>query len=206
MGTQWPAWIGGGALSAIVLGHWLLSGRMLGISGRYSAIVNRLRSRPQRDDAASAELLAAMEAATRAAFGDEALAELMDAGAQQAPAEPARSAVSRQPSSVVVSLIFLGCLVIGGFLSAILDGRFVPRFMLDSELLPELVGRGRGGQAFVLCAGGLLVGFGTRLAGGCTSGHGLCGVSRFQRGSLVATAAFFGAGVTISLMLGGLAR
>ena len=39
---------------------------------------------------------------------------------------------------------------------------------------------------------GLLVGFGTRTGGGCTSGHGVCGISRFSTRSLVATALFMG--------------
>jgi uncharacterized membrane protein YedE/YeeE len=42
--------------------------------------------------------------------------------------------------------------------------------------------------------GGLFIGFGTRLAGGCTSGHGIFGLSNFERPSLVST---------ISFMLGG---
>ena len=42
----------------------------------------------------------------------------------------------------------------------------------------------------VLAIAGLLVGFGTRLAGGCTSGHGVCGLSRLSRRSLVATVVF----------------
>jgi uncharacterized protein len=42
----------------------------------------------------------------------------------------------------------------------------------------------------VLLVGGLLVGFGTRVGGGCTSGHGLCGMSRGSLASLVATATF----------------
>ena len=41
-------------------------------------------------------------------------------------------------------------------------------------------------------AGGLLVGFGTRLGSGCTSGHGLCGMARLSRRSVAATATFFG--------------
>ncbi|MBS0453819.1 MAG: YeeE/YedE family protein [Proteobacteria bacterium] len=41
---------------------------------------------------------------------------------------------------------------------------------------------------------GLLVGFGTRLGSGCTSGHGVCGLSRLSPRSLVATLAFMGAG------------
>ncbi|HEY1461721.1 MAG TPA: YeeE/YedE family protein [Casimicrobiaceae bacterium] len=46
----------------------------------------------------------------------------------------------------------------------------------------------------VLIAAGLLVGVGTRYAGGCTSGHGVCGLSRLSPRSLVATCAFMAAG------------
>jgi uncharacterized protein len=42
----------------------------------------------------------------------------------------------------------------------------------------------------VVIAGGLLVGFGTRLGGGCTSGHGVCGVARLSPRSLAATMTF----------------
>lgn len=44
-----------------------------------------------------------------------------------------------------------------------------------------------------LVAGGLLVGLGTRYANGCTSGHGICGLSRFSLRSLVAVLSFMGA-------------
>jgi uncharacterized membrane protein YedE/YeeE len=45
-----------------------------------------------------------------------------------------------------------------------------------------------------LVAAGLLVGYGTRLANGCTSGHGVCGVSRLAPRSLLATAVFVASG------------
>lgn len=45
-----------------------------------------------------------------------------------------------------------------------------------------------------LIAAGLLVGFGTRYGSGCTSGHGVCGLSRLAPRSLVATLAFMAAG------------
>ena len=52
----------------------------------------------------------------------------------------------------------------------------------------------------VLILGGLLVGFGTRLGSGCTSGHGVCGMSRLSRRSLIATATFIVSGmVTVAL-------
>lgn len=47
---------------------------------------------------------------------------------------------------------------------------------------------------------GLLVGFGTRLGSGCTSGHGVCGVSRLSARSLVATATFLAAGIATVLV------
>jgi uncharacterized protein len=46
----------------------------------------------------------------------------------------------------------------------------------------------------MLVAAGLLVGFGTRLGSGCTSGHGVCGVARLSTRSLVATALFMASG------------
>ncbi len=46
-----------------------------------------------------------------------------------------------------------------------------------------------------LIIGGLLVGFGTRLGNGCTSGHGVCGLARLSRRSIGATATFMAAGI-----------
>jgi uncharacterized protein len=48
---------------------------------------------------------------------------------------------------------------------------------------------------FDLIIGGLLVGIGTRLANGCTSGHGICGISRFSLRSLVAVLVFMAAAI-----------
>ena len=45
---------------------------------------------------------------------------------------------------------------------------------------------------------GLLVGFGTRLGSGCTSGHGICGISRLAPRSIVATATFVGIGMAVA--------
>jgi uncharacterized protein len=47
----------------------------------------------------------------------------------------------------------------------------------------------------VLVVAGLLVGFGTRLGSGCTSGHGVCGIGRLSKRSLVATATFMAVAV-----------
>lgn len=47
---------------------------------------------------------------------------------------------------------------------------------------------------WMMIIAGLLVGFGTRLGSGCTSGHGICGISRLSRRSILATAVFMWAG------------
>lgn len=51
----------------------------------------------------------------------------------------------------------------------------------------------------VLALAGLLVGVGTRASGGCTSGHGVCGVGRLSVRSMVATLTFIGTGVSVVL-------
>lgn len=64
---------------------------------------------------------------------------------------------------------------------------------------------GGGSGAFaswpILVVAGLLVGFGTRLGSGCTSGHGVCGVSRLSQRSLVATATFMATGFATVLIM-----
>lgn len=55
-----------------------------------------------------------------------------------------------------------------------------------------------------LVIGGLLVGFGTRLGSGCTSGHGVCGMSRMSPRSLIATATFMASGIATVAAMNGL--
>jgi uncharacterized membrane protein YedE/YeeE len=57
-----------------------------------------------------------------------------------------------------------------------------------------------------LVAAGLLVGFGTRLGNGCTSGHGVCGISRLSARSIAATVVFIATGATSTDALSWAAR
>jgi uncharacterized protein len=59
---------------------------------------------------------------------------------------------------------------------------------------PEFFGTASVPSAVIVVAG-LLVGFGTRLGSGCTSGHGVCGISRMSRRSIVATVTFMLSGM-----------
>lgn len=56
-------------------------------------------------------------------------------------------------------------------------------------------------SAPIIVAAGFLVGFGTRLGGGCASGRGVCGMARLSRRSLAATAIFMATGVATSFVL-----
>lgn len=65
-------------------------------------------------------------------------------------------------------------------------------YLLDESAFAQAPGR----ASYVrIIAGGLLVGFGTRLGNGCTSGHGVCGMARLSGRSIIASAVFIGTGV-----------
>lgn len=53
----------------------------------------------------------------------------------------------------------------------------------------------------LLALAGVLVGFGTRLGSGCTSGHGVCGISRLSKRSLVATGVFMGVAMLVTFFV-----
>lgn len=83
-------------------------------------------------------------------------------------------------------LAFLAGLVAVPALIALLGGQ------VDTQITGNLA---------VLIAAGLLVGIGTRMANGCTSGHGVCGLSRFSPRGLVATLAYLLTGA-VALLIG----
>lgn len=183
----------------------------MAVSGRFSALVNRVRYGDEDDASEEAavapdDLIAAIRAMTAETFGDVAIEEPAGGPAreqQAAPAPaptlpPATSPPSPQPPWL--HLVFFSALVLGGVLAKLAFGTFAPAWGLRGAGFSSTFGDGAGSSA-VLLFGGVLTGFGTRMAGGCTSGHGLCGVSRLQPGSLLATAAFFGTGILMSLAL-----
>jgi uncharacterized membrane protein YedE/YeeE len=53
------------------------------------------------------------------------------------------------------------------------------------------------GSTVIIAVGGLLVGFGTRLGNGCTSGHGICGIARLSPRSIAATMVFMVAAMAV---------
>lgn len=75
------------------------------------------------------------------------------------------------------------------------NGKLLPDALTSGEALkdPKVLG--------ILLIGGLLVGFGTRYAGGCTSGHAITGLSNLQLPSLIAVIGFFIGGLIMSWLL-----
>jgi len=96
-------------------------------------------------------------------------------------------------------LPFLAGLVLGGFLSAAFGGGWHLSWALG--MFDRSVGLGPAGKLIWMFAAGLFIGFGTRLAGGCTSGHGIFGISNFEWPSLVATISFITGGIVTTQLL-----
>lgn len=148
--------------------------------------------------------------AVRRTFGvSGAVSRIVDAIAGPSPAEApptpdcTAGALTTGPApGWTAYATFLAAIAVGALLSALTGGGLE----LTTQVGPtfeRLVGSGGSGVAALL-VGGAMVGFGTRMAGGCTSGHGLCGTGRLQAGSLVATATFFGTGIAVTFLLGAL--
>lgn len=88
---------------------------------------------------------------------------------------------------------FMAGLVLGGFLSAVLSGGWTPIWSLG--MFDAVVGWGPAGKLAWMFVGGLFIGFGTRLANGCTSGHGIFGMSNLEWASIVSTVCFMAGGI-----------
>lgn len=199
MSGYWPWWAGALALGAITVGYGLWTGRGLGISGAWAKVVHwRRQRRAEQADALvdEAQLRAMLASATAEAFGDRP-----PAGRVGVLSRPARSApVPERPMPLICYAALLAFTFLGGLLGAVTSGRFEVRWDMG-EGFRDVVTGSRAGMVVLLFLGGVLVGFGTRMAGGCSSGHGLTGCSRLQPISIVATAVFFGSAVVMSWLL-----
>ena len=86
------------------------------------------------------------------------------------------------------NLLFLIGLVVGPVIFIIFINNDIEFFITDSLLL--------------IIFGGLLVGVGTRVGGGCTSGHGICGIGRISLRSIVATIIFMFTAIVTVILIG----
>ena len=81
------------------------------------------------------------------------------------------------------------------FLAGLILGPSIYTFFLGQEIQITI-----SNSLFLLIGGGALVGFGTRLSSGCTSGHGISGISRFSLRSIIATITFMIVGILTVLI------
>jgi len=120
-------------------------------------------------------------------------------------------------SAAGVLMLFNGRIAgISGLIDGVLDRERPHRgedlLFLAGLPLGAILFQGVGGEIRIdltasplwLLIGGLLVGFGTRLGHGCTSGHGVCGLARLSRRSLVATLLFMAAAIATVAVRNGL--
>ena len=89
------------------------------------------------------------------------------------------SLLTPKPGDIVWRVAFVVGLIAGPLAIAVFTGS-VPEIQLRAPV-------------WALIIAGFFVGFGVRLGSGCTSGHGVCGLARLSRRSVVATATFFAA-------------
>lgn len=217
MSNYWPWWAGAVGLALVTINYTLITDRSLGVSAAWDRVLHwRAERRLERLEAGFADdraLEEALAAATAEQFGARPAHPLPDVagGGGQAHVHDADSdiasagdevlpAASLSPAPVVTQAALLLSIFLGGWVAAVTAGRFHLRFDMGDGFR-DLVTANSTVMVAMLFAGGVLVGFGTRLAGGCSSGHGLSGCGRLRPVSLLATAVFFGTAVIVSFLL-----
>lgn len=212
MTAYWPWWAGAVGLAVLTIGYTLATDRSFGVSGAWERVLHwRREAELERREAEFTDeqaLVAALGAATAEHFGTVPAAPVpaspVPAAPTGPPAAPATDGRRRggylRPAPLVTQAVLLVSIFVGGLIAAVTSGRFDVRFDMGAGYR-HLVTGNPVAMVALLFAGGVLVGFGTRLAGGCSSGHGLNGCGRLSPVSLVATATFFGTAVAVSFLL-----
>jgi hypothetical protein len=212
MSNYWPWWAGAIGLALVTINYTLTTDRSLGVSSAWDRVLHwRAERQIERLDAQFTDdraLADALAAATAEHFGTLPGAHTLpdaahgDAQTHGQDVEPTagESVASRRLAPVVTQAALLLSIFLGGLVAAVTAGRFKLRFDMGDGFR-QIVTANPTTMIGVLFVGGVLVGFGTRLAGGCSSGHGLSGCGRLRPVSIVATAVFFGTAVLVSFLL-----
>jgi hypothetical protein len=181
------------------------------VSGAWDRVLHwRAERRIERVNAQFADdrvLAEALAAATADQFGAGSAAPAARHGDGRTPGQDVRPPAAPNttlarllPAPLVSQVALLLSVFVGGWVAAVTAGRFQLRLDMG-DAFRQIVTDKPIQMIGALFVGGVLVGFGTRLAGGCSSGHGLNGCGRLQPVSIVATAVFFGTGVLVSFLL-----
>ncbi len=214
MSTYWPWWAGAIGLALVTIGYTVATDKSLGVSSAWDRVLHWRSERALErledeftDDRALADALA-VATAEHFGTGPDTLTSPPAPGAESRPldqdvektAGEGPSVTSTRPVPLVTQAALLVSIFVGGWIAALSSGRFKLRFDMGPGFR-HLVTADPTAMVVLLFVGGVLVGFGTRLAGGCSSGHGLSGCGRLRPVSLVATAVFFGTAVVVSFLL-----
>ncbi|MDW8808733.1 YeeE/YedE thiosulfate transporter family protein [Streptomyces scabiei] len=217
MTPYWPWWAGAVGLAVLTIGYTLATDRSFGVSGAWERVLHwRREAELERMEAEFTDeraLAAALGAATAEHFGTVPAAPVPAMPAVPVPAVPVASGPTGvpaeggrrgggqpRPAPLVTQAVLLVSIFVGGLIAAVTSGRFHLRFDMGAGYRDVVTGNPVA-MVVLLFVGGVLVGFGTRLAGGCSSGHGLNGCGRLRPVSLVATATFFATAVAVSFLL-----
>jgi hypothetical protein len=214
MSNYWPWWAGAIGLALVTINYTLTTDRSLGVSAAWDRVLHwRAERRLEQLDAQFTDdraLVDAFAAATAEHFGtgpgapsppDIARGDVQSHGQDVGPTAVESAPVANlRPAPLVTQAALLLSIFLGGWVAAVTAGRFELRFDMGNGFR-DLVTDNPTTMIGVLFVGGVLVGFGTRLAGGCSSGHGLSGCGRLRPVSILATAVFFGAAVVVSFLL-----
>lgn len=204
MSAYWPWWAGAIGLAVLTIGYTLATDRSFGVSGAWERVLHwRREAELERVEAEFADervLAAALAVATAEHFGTVPVAS-----ASTVPEPLGSTAVKGErrpprPAPLVTQAVLLVSVFVGGLIAAVTSGRFHLRLDMGAGYRDVVTGNPVV-MVVLLFVGGVLVGFGTRLAGGCSSGHGLNGCGRLSPVSLVATATFCATAVVVSFLL-----
>jgi uncharacterized membrane protein YedE/YeeE len=105
-------------------------------------------------------------------------------------------AATELPRRLDWRLFLFAGIALGALIHTLVGPGLHPTFANGS--LDARVGGSLAAKGAMLVAGGVLMGFGARAAGGCTSGHGMCGLARAQASSLISTMTFMAAAVAVA--------
>jgi hypothetical protein len=107
--------------------------------------------------------------------------------------------LARPAGSERWKLWFVLGIPLGGFVSTVLTG--APEIATTSAAMRDALGLDGGAQLALLAFGGVLIGYGANLAGGCTSGHSIVGIALGAKSSLIATVGFMIGGFAVTWLI-----
>ena len=204
----WSWWEGALALGFFAIFFSMLTGKSLGVSGSWLSIARR------KDDAILKESAKVLEgdqdqvkddlmAMTMAEFGDDALSGDPQRREGEANAEPKSVTGTKSKQDFTpwtVHAVFLASMFLGSYIASMTTtGEF--SVSIELSALHAKIFENQGEAWLALLIGGMMVGFGTQMAGGCTSGHGISGCSQLVPASLLSTVVFFGSATALTFLM-----